>query len=281
MASITGILDLSQIPQDQFDPQFEFRAAVVRNGAVLGSATLTPRARARQISFQVSFDPPTLPSARLACPVVLLVGPNVGDEELQSLETLRFEVDLRAKPAAAEGDTFDVGRLQVSAALYARWLIICRTYTIHGRVVCRQWQYDPVSGRWGFCDAPVPGARVEVYDVDCFLWWCWRGLITSATTDINGNFTISFRWCCLLWRPWLARNWSVDPDIFGRIQTLLTEAGIQIPPTPPAPDPLFLAARRECRIELERRSAHDSARHHRHARVSRRFAQCVATIARP
>ena len=79
MASITGILDLSQIPQDQFDPQFEFRAAVVRNGAVLGSATLTPRARARQISFQVSFDPPTLPSARLPCPVVLLVGPNVGE----------------------------------------------------------------------------------------------------------------------------------------------------------------------------------------------------------
>ena len=48
MASITGVLDLSQIPQDQFDTQFEFRAAVVRNGAVLGSATLSPRARARQ-----------------------------------------------------------------------------------------------------------------------------------------------------------------------------------------------------------------------------------------
>jgi hypothetical protein len=242
MASITGVLDLSQIPQDQFDPQFEFRAVVVRDGAVLGSSTLTPRARARQISFQVSFDPPTLPSARLPCPVVLLVGPNVGDQELQSLETLRHEVDLRsaAQPSAAEGGAIDVGRLQVSAALYARWLIICRTYTIHGRVVCRQWQYDPVTGRWGFCDAPVPGARVEVYDVDCFLWWCWRGLITSATTDINGNFTISFRWCCLLWRPWLARNWSIDPDIFGRIQGLLAEAGIQMPPTPPAPDPLFL-----------------------------------------
>jgi hypothetical protein len=171
MASITGVLDLSQIPQDQFDPQFEFRAAVVRNGAVLGSATLTPRARARQISFQVSFEPPTLPSARLPCPVVLLVGPNVGDEELQSLETLRHEVDLRsaAQPSAAEGGAIDIGRLQVAAALYARWLIICRTYTIHGRVVCRQWQYDPVTGRWGFCDAPVPGARVEIYDVDCFL----------------------------------------------------------------------------------------------------------------
>ena len=34
-----------------------------------------------------------------------------------------------SRSGAAEGDTFDIGRLQVSAALYARWLIICRTYT--------------------------------------------------------------------------------------------------------------------------------------------------------
>ena len=241
MASITGVLDLSQIPPDQFDPQFEFRAAVVRNGAVLGSSTLTPRARARQISFQVSFDPPVLPSARLPCPVVLLIGPNVGDQELQSLETLRHEVDLRttAQPSAAEGGAIDIGRLQVSAALYARWLIICRTYTIYGRVVCRQWQYDPVTGRGAFamprCQAPASKSTTSIA-------FCGGagGLITSAVTDITGNFTITFRWCCLLWRPWLARNWSVDPDIFRRIQGLLAEAGIQVPPTPPAPDPLFL-----------------------------------------
>lgn len=220
MVSITGILDLSQIPQDQFDPKFELRVAVVRNTTVLGSATLSPTASARQILFEVAFEPPILVPARLPCPVVLLVGPNVGDQELQSLETLRYEVDLRAtaQPSVAGGGGIDVGRLQVSAALYGRWLVICRTYTIHGRAVCHQWQYDAATGRWGFCDAPVPGARVEVYDVDCFLWWCWRALITSAVTDINGNFTITFRWCCPGWRPWLARNWSVDPDIFGRIR---------------------------------------------------------------
>src|SRR5262249_28650148 len=125
MANITGVLDLSQIPQDQFDPQFELRVAVVRDATVLGSATLSPRARARQVSFQVTFEPPVLSPSRLPCPIVLLIGPNVGDLELQSLETLRHEVDLRAKPSgAAAGDTFDVGRLHVSAALYARWLII-------------------------------------------------------------------------------------------------------------------------------------------------------------
>src|SRR5215472_1344641 len=184
MASITGILDLSQIPQDQFDPKFELRVAVVRNATVLGSATLSPTADARQILFEVTFEPPILAPARSPCPVVLLVGPNVGDQELQSLETLHHQVDLRATaPVSAIGSgAIDVGRLQVSAALYGRWLGICRTYTVRGRVVCRQWQYDAVTGRWGFCDAPVPGAKVEAYDVDCFLWWCWRALITSAVT---------------------------------------------------------------------------------------------------
>src|SRR6516225_11835317 len=91
MVSITGILDLSQIPQDQFDPKFELRVAVVRNTTVLGSATLSPTASARKILFEVAFEPPILVPARLPCPVVLLVGPIVGDQELQSLETLRYE----------------------------------------------------------------------------------------------------------------------------------------------------------------------------------------------
>src|SRR6516225_4811606 len=111
MVSITGILDLSQIPQDQFDPKFELRVAVVRNTTVLASATLSPTASARQILFEVAFEPPILAPARLPCPVVLLVGPNVGDQELQSLETLRYEVDLRAtaQPSVAGGGGIDVG----------------------------------------------------------------------------------------------------------------------------------------------------------------------------
>jgi hypothetical protein len=247
VANINGVLDLSQIPEGQFDPEFELRVAVVRDGAVLGSATLTPKRDVKQMAFEVAFEPPVLAHAHLPCPVVLLIGPNVGDAELLSVETLRFEVDLRpGRPEESRGARanaareINVGNLQLSAALYARWLIICRTYTIHGRVVCRQWQYDGPTGRWIFCDAPVPGARVEVYDVDCFLWWCWRNLIASATTDINGNFTITFRWCCLLWRPWLLRNWTVDPDLYGRIHALLAGAGIPVPPPPPGPDPLFL-----------------------------------------
>jgi hypothetical protein len=251
VANISGSVDLSQISDQQFDPQLELRVAVVRDGTVLGSATLAPTQARQQLSFAVAFEPPVRAPARLPCPVVLLIGPNVGDAELQSLETLRVEVDLRPEKAtrahnaravakAEAARDVDVGKLELPAALYAGWLIVCRTYTIHGRVVCRRWQYDPQTGRWVFCDAPVPGARVEVYDVDCFLWWCWRSLIASGTTDISGNFTITFRRCCLLWRPWPPRNWTVDPDLYGRIYALLGAAGITVPPLPPGPDPLFL-----------------------------------------
>ena len=183
MASITGVLDLSQIPQDQFDPQFEFRAAVVRNGAVLGSATLTPRARARQISFQVSFEPPTLPSARLPCPVVLLVGPNVGDQELQSLETLRHEVDLRTAaqpsvPPRAE-PSISAGCKYRRRSMRAGWSFAGPTrFTAGSSAGSGNTIRLPAAGVSAMprCRAP----SVEVYDVDCFLWWCWRGLITSA-----------------------------------------------------------------------------------------------------
>ena len=42
MTEINGDLDLSSIPENQFDPEMELRAAVVRDGIVLGS-TVTYR----------------------------------------------------------------------------------------------------------------------------------------------------------------------------------------------------------------------------------------------
>jgi len=71
MVSVTGILDLSQIPQDQFDPKFELRVAVVRNTTVLGSATLSPTASARKSCLRWRsnhpFWCPLVCPARLSC----------------------------------------------------------------------------------------------------------------------------------------------------------------------------------------------------------------------
>eukprot|EP01032_Pedospumella_encystans_P024541 gene24541-27752_t len=109
------------------------------------------------------------------------------------------------------------------------WLYCCRTYTLRGRVVCRRWQYNPATGQWSFCDAPVPGATVEAYDVDRFFFWYHRDLIKSAVTDVNGNFVIRFRWCCLRWRPWLLQSWALDPEMLNQIRELQAQAGAARP----------------------------------------------------
>ncbi len=244
MTIINGELDLSGIPENQFDPAMELRAVVVRDGEVLGSTVLTAGNIKKRLPFAVQFDPPILPGGRFPCPVRLLVGPNIVDFELLSLDTLSFDVDLKphdqdkaGAKLAAESAKFSVGTLVLNPELYLCWIYCCRTYTIRGRVVCRHWQYDPFTGRYRFCDAPVPGATVEAYDVDCFFIWCHRDLIKSATTDISGNFTIQFRWCCLNWRPWLVKNWAIDPELYSRVHEVLGNAGIPLPPVPPGPDP--------------------------------------------
>ena len=247
MTKISGELDLSHIPDEQLDPAMELRVAVVREGAVLASATLMPGKAKERLPFEVVFDPPFLPGAHLPCPVRLLIGPNVMDQELLGIETLSMEIDLspargdQQKPHAQEKAVniapVKLGLLTLPVEIYQCWLFCCRTYTVRGRVVCRHWHYEPALRRWVFCDAPVPGATVEAYDVDCFLWWCRRDLIKSAVTDIHGNFTIQFRWCCINWHPWLERNWAVDPELLGQIQELLARYKIRLPPVPPGPDP--------------------------------------------
>src|SRR5262245_13326551 len=96
MMEIHGDLDLTGIPEDQFDPEMELRAAVVREGAVLGSTVLKAGNTKKRLPFAVQFEPPILPGARLPCPVRLVIGPNLADAELLSLDTLSIDVDLTA-----------------------------------------------------------------------------------------------------------------------------------------------------------------------------------------
>jgi hypothetical protein len=246
MVKIIGEVDLSQVSQEDFNPDLNLRAAVVREGSVLGSVVLKPaEAKERRLKFEVQFDPPIFPGGRLPCPVTLLIGPAVSDRELLGLDTVRQVVELvsaKKQPTNPKGATADIpavnlGRIVVAPAIYRCWLFCCRTYTITGRVVCRHWHYNPVLRRWTLCDEPVPGATVEAYDVDRFWWWYWRDLITSAVTDINGNFQMTFTWCCIRWYPWLWPNPAIDPDVLARIKALLAQAKITLPPLPPGPDP--------------------------------------------
>ena len=185
----------------------------------------------------------------------MLVGPNLPDAEFLAIDTVRYVVDFAALPAGGSGKprsertqqktaepeqqemSVNVGTLTVASALYLCWIYCCRTYTIRGRVVCRQWSYDPRRHLWFFCDNPVPGAKVYIYDVNCFFIWCSRRLIGTATTDINGNFVFTFRWCCFRWYPWLDTNWVIDENIYRRVSEVLTAANLPVPPVPPGPGP--------------------------------------------
>ncbi len=240
---VTGEVDFSRIPKEMFQAELVARVAVVREGEILASATVKPSLEKPQ-PFQVEFAAPVPPGARLPCPVTLVVGPNVADADLLGLDAVRREIDLApaperptAKRAAAAEAAVKVGRLIVEPAVYRCWIICCRTYTIRGRVVCRHWHYNPVLRHWGWCDDPVPGARVEVYDVDCFWWWCRQDRITTATTAVDGSFEMTFSWCCTRLYPWLRPFWSVDPDLLRRIRQLLEVVNIPVPPIPPGPDP--------------------------------------------
>jgi len=259
MAQITGELDLSGISKNDFNKDLGLRVAVVRDGKVLGSTDLKPPAdTAKRVSFGVEFNPVFNPGIVTPCGVIVVVGPQLPDRELLAVDTLKYTVNfspaadsaqknLPAKsPAVTESAqkeraaviAVNVGTLVVDPAIYLCWIYCCSTYNVRGRLICREWSYNPTTKRYSFCDNPVPGATVSIYNVYCFLWWCWRSLIGTATTDINGNFTFTFRWCCFRWLPWLDPNWIVDESLYRRISELLTLAKIPVPPIPgPGPDP--------------------------------------------
>jgi hypothetical protein len=246
MISLKGALDLSQIPAADFSADTELQVAVVREGITLGSTVLKPGKPQALVPFEVSFAAPFLPGAKRPCPVRLLVGPNI--EFLAALggDAVSMEIDLsparEGDKGAAKAAMASLERLVITNDIYARWLILCRTYVLRGRVVCRQWRFNPQTHRWEFCDSPVPGATVEAYDVDHFLWWYRRDIIKSAVTDAAGNFVITFRWCCWRWLPWLVPNWTIDPDLFAKLLAKFNERHITLPPVPPEPDPVFLQA---------------------------------------
>ena len=149
----------------------------------------------------------------------------------------------------------DVGTIAVLPHIYRCWLFCCRIYRIRGRVVCRNWTYDPIKHRWGWCDDPVPGASVDIYDVDRFLWWYREDLITTVTTQFDGTFEATVVWCCSRF-PWWWEGWLIDQEILRHIRELLLERNVVLKPPPPDPDPTAL---QELVTSLQPRPALSSA----------------------
>lgn len=108
--------------------------------------------------------------------------------------------------------------VRISPYLWFWWRRWCRTFTIRGRVVCPD-------------GSPVVGAQVCAFDVDWWFVWSSTQQIGCATTDINGDFSITFRWCCGWWPWWWwrSRAWQLDPGLVERVNPVLEKI--------PRPDP--------------------------------------------
>jgi len=140
--------------------------------------------------------------------LTVYVGPaDAEDEELTGLQTLKVDVT----------DRLWVGRRRLELApmvihpyYWHWWLHWCRTFVVRGRIVCPD-------------GSPVPAAEVSAYDVDWFWWWCNRQFVGSAVTDLDGNFELSFRWCCGWWPWWWwhRRLWEIDPLLLKKIKPVL------------------------------------------------------------
>ena len=134
----------------------------------------------------------------------VIFGPaNANDGEMEGLQTLTVDVGIRAW---TDQSLLKLPPVIVSPWFWDRWLNWCQNYIIRGRLICPD-------------GSPVPGAEVCAFDVDRFWWWCSKQKVGCAITDSNGNFTITFRWCCDWWPLWWwrRRSWQIDPKIFGLI----------------------------------------------------------------
>ncbi len=139
----------------------------------------------------------------------IAIGPaEASAEELFGLQTLT--IDLPAKQWGEKRELL-LPPVKIPPYYWHWWLRWCRKFTIRGRVVCP----DGVS--------PVPGATVCAYDVDWWFFWRSTQLVGCATTDVNGTFEITFRWCCGWWPWWWWKHriWELDPEMVKRIRAAL------------------------------------------------------------
>ncbi|HIC91960.1 MAG TPA: carboxypeptidase regulatory-like domain-containing protein [Syntrophaceae bacterium] len=220
------LLDLREIKEDPglekelYKEEKPIKVAAVRGGKILAAVEIEIRniKDVSKIPVTIEFDYPTEepPGA------YIIIAPNLPEREFLGIEAKKIWVS----PRKFKDNTADLTkeRILIPKYLFRWWLILCHTYTITGRVVKRVWK-DHVP-----CDEPVPGAKVEAYDVDCWWFWWKKDLVGSATTNPDGTFEIKFRWCCLLWYPLLKPRWVIDPDLLKHITKAVKPYVGPIPP---------------------------------------------------
>ncbi len=239
--TLRSTLDLTQVKDLKRDEPL--RVAAVRDGRVLGSR-LIDLAKARaldKLAVDIPFD---LPPRESPAGVELRIGPEAPEAILPHYDAHVVRPSREQITALKPGAVIDLGKQRISDAIYLGWWRNCHRYTVTGRLV-RQ----VVRGA-SVCNEPVPGAVVEAYDVDRFFFWLRKTLITTATTDTDGVFTMTFRWCCWRWWFYPYLGWYIDQpqwdqlrDLLGRFRRLVPNVPIPIDPNPPDPPSLLRLAK--------------------------------------
>lgn len=226
--SIKLVLDLSEIAEDSdLGPDFRkeknsLKVAAVRQGNILAVTKINVN-KIKDFSA-VGVDLEFKSEKEVPSGAYLMVGPNIPDREFLAIEVRKLWLPPKRFDKEGVADLRNEVLL-IPKYLYRRWLWLCRTYTVSGKVVKR------VNG----CDETVPGATVEVFDADCWWFWWRRDLIDTAVTNPDGTFEVKFRWCCLfpfpVLRPLYPRPpWKLNPELFKKFREIVPP---EIGPIPP------------------------------------------------
>ncbi len=199
-----------------FKPEQQLKVLLVQsNDKILASGIVKLDVQGKGIvSLGLSEKPKTIRA---------VIGPESADEdELLGMQTLNVAINTRQLVEAKE---LRLPVIIIPPYYWHWWLIWCRTFTIHGRVLC-------TDGK------PVPGAKVCAYDIDAWWWWVSKQNVGCATTDVTGSFEIKFRWCCgwYPWWWWRHRFWILEPLLVNHIIPELQK--IPLPHPIPLPDPV-------------------------------------------
>jgi len=211
-AKITVPLDASGI--EGLDPKQGIKVLVAEGDKPLASQTTTfEKGQRTEVTLGFEGSPRR---------VRVIVGPgDATDADLVGLQTITVDVPLRhwrGKDAVA------IAPIRIPPYYWFWWRRWCRTFTIHGQLLCPNGQ-------------PVPGATVCAYDVDAWWWWWSLQSVGCAVTDVNGAFAITFRWCCGWWPWWWwrLRAWQLEPTLASELLKALQRDPRF--PRPPIPDP--------------------------------------------
>lgn len=140
--------------------------------------------------------------------VGVYVGPDRATaEELQKSQTISLNV-----PGEwwVETPALELDPIEIPPYYWDWWHRWCREFVIRGRLLCPDGN-------------PVPGAEVCAKDVDGWFFWSSTDQVGCATTDQNGTFEISFRWCCGFWPWWWweTRAWRPDPLLIDEVRSAI------------------------------------------------------------